>query len=127
MELKSAGVDRMALKTYKRIKPARVIVTMASGQVIEGTINIGFEERVTDFLAMPEMLFVPVFDINNTRDVIIINKTQIASVQPLAESQAAVVSEEQAGVVERTSIRSGQRFEEPEPALHGVGHNTPLL
>lgn len=116
----------MALKTYKRIKPAKVIVTMASGQVIEGTINIGFEERVTDFLAMPEMLFIPVFDINHTRDVIIINKTQMASVQPVAESQGAVASEEHAGVIERASIRPDRRFEE-EPAFSGAGHSTPLL
>lgn len=116
----------MALKTYKRIKPAKVIVSMVNGQVIEGTINIGFEERVTDFLAMPEMLFIPVFDINNTRDVIIINKHQIASVQPVAEAQDAVASEEHKGVIERASFRPDQRFEE-EPVLSGAGHNTPLL
>lgn len=116
----------MALKTYKRIKPAKVIVTMANGRVIEGTINIGFEERVTDFLAMPEMLFIPVFDINNTQDVIIINKTQIASVQPVAEAQDAVVSEEREGVIQRASIRPDRRFEE-EPAFSGAGQSGPLL
>jgi Family of unknown function (DUF6812) len=116
----------MGLKTYKRIKPAKVVVIMANGQVIEGTINIGFEERVTDFLEMPEMMFIPVFDINNTRDVIIINKTQIASVQPVAEAQETVASEEHAGVIERASIRPDRRFEE-EPAFSGAGHSAPLL
>jgi hypothetical protein len=76
----------MSLKTYKKIRPAKVVVTMASGQVIEGTINIGFEQRVSDFLASPDKPFIPVFDINESRDVILINKTQIASVQPTAEN-----------------------------------------
>lgn len=75
----------MALKTYKKIKPAKVVVTMISGQIIEGTVNIGFEQRVSDFLAAPDKTFIPIFDINDSGDVILVNKTQIASVQPLAE------------------------------------------
>jgi hypothetical protein len=76
----------MVLKTYKKIKAARVVITMASGQVIEGTINIGFEQRVSDFLAAPDRPFVPVFHIDETDEVMIVNKTQIASVQPRAEN-----------------------------------------
>jgi len=76
----------MALKTYKKIRPAKVVVTMASGQVIEGTINIGFEQRVSDFLAMPDKPFIAVFHINGSDDVILVNKTHIASVQPMAEN-----------------------------------------
>jgi hypothetical protein len=82
----------MALKTYKKIKPAHVVVAMSDGRVLEGMINIGFEERVSDFLNMADQSFVPLFNVNGSGDVIILNKSQIASVEPRVEGLEFVES-----------------------------------
>ena len=73
----------MSLTTpYRKVKAVRVIVALTNGQVIEGSINIGFEERVSDFLAMPDRPWVPVFGIGDAGAVVIVNKLHIVSVEP---------------------------------------------
>lgn len=75
----------MSMNTYKKIKPAHVSVTMSNGQVIEGTINIGFTHRVSDFLSALDNDFIPIFNIEDSEAVVLLNKNQIASVELIAE------------------------------------------
>jgi hypothetical protein len=74
---------------YRRIKPARVIISMADGQVFDGTVNLGFEERVSDVL-MDSKPFVAMFDVNDGKAVKIVNKAQIVAVEPKDESQTFI-------------------------------------
>ena len=46
--------------SYKKIKPVPVIITMANGQVFEGRVNIGFEDRASDFFATSDRQFIAV-------------------------------------------------------------------
>ena len=62
---------------------------MVTGLVIEGTINVGFDERVSDVM-MRDQLFIVVFDIGGAKDVMILNKAQIVSVQPKEEGMGFI-------------------------------------
>jgi hypothetical protein len=74
----------MSMKSsYRKVKPVHVIISMANGQSLRGILNIGFESRVSDFLSASEPAFVALFDVGEDRQVYILNKAQIASVQPL--------------------------------------------
>jgi hypothetical protein len=73
-------------RLYKRVKPARVTIKMIDGDIIEGTVNVGFEQRVSDLFANEAQTFMPIFDANGVRgDVIIVNKAHIVSVKPEEE------------------------------------------
>jgi hypothetical protein len=73
-------------RLYKRVKPARVTIKMIDGDIIEGTVNVGFEQRVSDLFANEAKTFMPIFDANGVRgDVIIVNKAHIVSVKPEEE------------------------------------------
>ena len=54
----------MKRRPYKRVKPASVAIKMVDGDIIEGTVNIGFEQRVSDLFANEDKTFMPVFDAN---------------------------------------------------------------
>jgi hypothetical protein len=82
------------MNPFKRIKPAHVIVTMSNGEVVDGTINVGFEERVLDFL-LGDKAFVAVFDVGKSSDVMLLNKTHIVLVQPKEEGTGFVERERQ--------------------------------
>ena len=76
----------MKRRPYKRVKPASVAIKMVNGDIIKGTVNIGFEQRVSDLFANEGKTFMPVFDANGfPGDVIIVNKAHIVSVKPEAE------------------------------------------
>jgi hypothetical protein len=76
----------MKRRPYKRVKPARVTIKMIDGDIIEGTVNVGFEQRVSDLFANEGKPFMPVFDANGVRgEVIIVNKAHIVSVKPEEE------------------------------------------
>jgi hypothetical protein len=76
----------MKRRLYKRVKPASVAIKMVDGDIIEGTVNIGFEQRVSDLFANESKTFMPVFDVNGVPgDLIIVNKAHIVSVKPEEE------------------------------------------
>jgi hypothetical protein len=76
----------MKRRPYKRVKPASIAIKMVDGDIIKGTVNIGFEQRVSDLFANEDKTFMPVFDANGVPgDVIIVNKVHIVSVKPEEE------------------------------------------
>jgi hypothetical protein len=76
----------MKMRPYKRVKPAKVTIKMIDGALIAGTVNVGFEQRLSDLFANEAKSFMPVFDANGVRgDVIIVNKSHIVSVKPEQE------------------------------------------
>ena len=73
----------MKMRPYKRVKPAKVTIKMIDGDIIEGTVNVGFEQRLSGLFTNEAKSFMPVFDVNGVRgDVIIVNKAHIVSVKP---------------------------------------------
>lgn len=60
-------------------------------EIIKGTINIGFDLRVSDLFANPSKSFVPVFDIVGAgSSVVIVNKAHVVTVEPEHEADEFV-------------------------------------
>jgi hypothetical protein len=73
-------------RLYKRVKPAKVTIKTIDGDIIEGTVNVGFEQRISDLFANEAKTFMPIFDANGVRgNVVIVNKAHIVSVKPEEE------------------------------------------
>ena len=73
------------MDTHKVLKPADVSFKTLDGSVIEGKVNLGYENRVSDLFTKTESPFIVLFDAEH-RDgsgkVFFINKENIVWVEP---------------------------------------------
>ena len=88
MELREGIEIKNALPLGKHsiLKKANVNVKTSDGNVIHGTINLGFESRVSDVFVRSENAFIVLFDATvqgeSAGKVLVLNKDYIVWVEP---------------------------------------------
>jgi hypothetical protein len=66
-------------------------IKMTDGSTIKGTVNVGFEQRVSDLFGNPNKTFVPLYDTaGEDGSVVIVNKANVLTVEPRQESDEFV-------------------------------------
>ena len=82
IEIKKA----MAIGKHTVLKPAKINVKTSDGSVIHGSINLGFENRVSDIFVGTENPFIVLFEATVAGEgagkVLILNKNHIVWVEP---------------------------------------------
>ena len=77
--------------TPKALKPAGVAVKTLHGSVIEGKVNLGYENRMSDLFTKPANPFIVVFDAlhlgSPKKKVLVLNKQYIVWAELLEEDQ----------------------------------------
>jgi hypothetical protein len=72
-----------------KVKPGTVNMKLVDGTIVQATINLGSEARVSDLFTRPENPFVVVFDAkfpgSMYEKVLIVNKRHIVWVEPEIE------------------------------------------
>jgi hypothetical protein len=73
-------------ETHSALKPVKVNVKTSDGSVIHGSINLGFENRVSDIFVRSESPFIVLFDTTVPGErpgkVLVLNKKHIVWVEP---------------------------------------------
>lgn len=68
------------------LKPAKVNIKTTDGSVVHGSINLGFENRVSDVFIASQNPFIVLFDAATSKDssgrVLILNKNHVVWVEP---------------------------------------------
>lgn len=81
----------VSIGKHSTLKPARVSIKTADGSVIEGSVNIGLERRVSNLFTESESPFVVLFDATiageGSGKILVLNKAHIVWVEPM-ESKA---------------------------------------
>ena len=74
--------------TPKVLKPAAVSFKTLDGSVVEGKVNLGYENRVSDLFTKTDCPFIVVFDAmyvgSPKKKVLVLNKQHIVWAEPLA-------------------------------------------
>ena len=68
----------------KQMKPAEVTIRTLDGSILQGRVNLGEEERVSDLFTKSERPFIVLFNANYTgvsEKVLIINKAHIVWIE----------------------------------------------
>ncbi|OEU45820.1 MAG: hypothetical protein BBJ60_08740 [Desulfobacterales bacterium S7086C20] len=68
----------------KMLKPAEVTIRTVDGSVLQGKVNLGKEERVSDVFTKSERQFIVLFNATYTgvsKKVLIINKAHIVWIE----------------------------------------------
>jgi hypothetical protein len=77
--------------TSKALKPAGVAVKTLDGSVIEGKVNLGYENRMSDLFTKTDNPFIVVFDAvhlgSPKKKVLVLNKQYIVWAELLEEDQ----------------------------------------
>jgi hypothetical protein len=75
--------------TPKVLKPAAVSFKTLDGSVVEGKVNLGYENRVSDLFTKTDDPFIVVFDAmyvgSPKKKVLVLNKQHIVWAEPVAE------------------------------------------
>ena len=78
-------------ETHSALKPVKVNVKTSDGSVIHGSINLGFENRVSDIFVRSESPFIVLFDTTvpgeSSGKVLVLNKKHIVWVEPEDSSE----------------------------------------
>ena len=79
--------------TPKVLKPAHVSFKTLDGSVIEGKVNLGYENRMSAVLTKTDNPFIVVFDAmyvgTPKKKVLVLNKQHIVWAEPLDQEQGA--------------------------------------
>jgi hypothetical protein len=74
--------------TPKVLKPAAVSFKTLDGSVVEGKVNLGYENRVSDLFTKMDYPFIVVFDAmyvgSPKKKVLVLNKQHIVWAEPVA-------------------------------------------
>jgi hypothetical protein len=75
--------------TPKVLKPAAVSFKTVDGSIVEGKVNLGYENRVSDLFTKTDDPFIVVFDamyVGSVRKkVLVLNKQHVVWAEPVAE------------------------------------------
>jgi len=88
MEIKHTKEIEKAISIGKHsiLKPAKVNIKTSDGSVVSGSINLGFENRVSDVFIESQSPFIVLFDARTSKDssgrVLILNKNHVVWVEP---------------------------------------------
>jgi len=70
----------------KIIKPADVIIKTLDGSLVEGKVNLGYENRTSDLFTKTDDPFIVVFDATHLgspkKKVLVVNKQHIVWAEP---------------------------------------------
>jgi hypothetical protein len=77
------------------LKPAKVNIKTTDGSIVHGSINLGFESRVSDVFIGSQNPFIVLFDAATSKDtsgrVLILNKNHIVWVEPEDETPPSLL------------------------------------
>ncbi|MBW2107541.1 MAG: hypothetical protein JRI36_02585 [Deltaproteobacteria bacterium] len=83
---KSRDDKVISIGKHSILKPARVSIKTADGSVIQGSVNVGFERRVSNLFIDSESPFVVLFDATipgeGSGKILVLNKAHIVWVEP---------------------------------------------
>jgi len=75
----------------KILRPADVSIKTLDGSVIDGKVNLGYENRISDLFTASERPFIVLFDAMHfgapKKEVLVLNKQFIVWVKPQDEKQ----------------------------------------
>ena len=72
-------------EAQNRLRPAGVTIRTVDGSVIQGQINLGAEQRVSDVFTKSETPFIVLFDAvysGGSGKVLVINKMHVVWIEP---------------------------------------------
>jgi hypothetical protein len=76
----------LTIGKHSRLKPAKVNIKTSDGSLIHGSINLGFENRVSDIFIGSENPFIVLFEATvpggGSGKILILNKNHIVWVEP---------------------------------------------
>jgi hypothetical protein len=79
------------------LRPANVSIKTLDGSVIEGKVNLGYENRISDLFTASERPFIVLFDAMHfgapKKEVLVLNKQFIVWVKPQDEKQGTAETE----------------------------------
>ena len=77
------------MDTLKVLKPTAVSIKTLDGSVIEGKVNLGYENRMSDLFTESDNPFIVVFDAipfgSTQKKVLVLNKQYIVWTEPLSD------------------------------------------
>ncbi len=81
----------------KVLRPADVSIKTLDGSVIEGKVNLGYQNRISDLFTASERPFIVLFDAMHfgapKKEVLVLNKQFIVWVKPQDEKQETAGTE----------------------------------
>ena len=81
----------------KMLRPADVSIKTLDGSVIDGKVNLGYENRISDLFTTSERPFIVLFDAMHfgapKKEVLVLNKQFIVWVKPQDEKQGTAEAE----------------------------------
>ena len=76
----------ISIGRHSLLKPAKVNIKTSDGSIVHGSINLGFQSRVSDVFIESQNPFVVLFDARTSKDssvrVLILNKNHVVWVEP---------------------------------------------
>jgi hypothetical protein len=81
------------VEASKILKPADVSIKTLDGSVIEGKVNLGYENRMSDLFTKTDNPFIVVFDATHLgspkKKVLVLNKQHIVWAEPRDQAHGA--------------------------------------